>query len=62
MTKLEHHRWQIATLIKLVAEYDIDSICFVAKQLRKYYDPQDIDKVDNNIVYDCYCKYEEGTL
>lgn len=48
--------WEIATLIKLVANENINAISFVANNLRKHYTIEDIDTVDNYIIYDCYCK------
>jgi len=47
--------WEIGTLIKLVAIEDIRAISTVASRLRKHYTPEQLDNVDNNIIYDCYC-------
>lgn len=50
--------WRIATLIKLVAVEDIPAISFIANKLRQHYDLEDIDDVDNMVIYECYCNYE----
>ena len=36
---------------------DINAVSMTANQLRKTFNLEDIDSIDNNIVYDCYCKY-----
>lgn len=60
--KLENRVWEIGTLIKLVAGEDIRAITFVANRLRMNYNVDDLEDVDNNMIYDCYCRYTEEGL
>lgn len=57
--KFENRVWEIGTLIKLVAGEDIGAITFVANKLRMKYNVDDLEDVDNHMIYDCYCIYRK---
>lgn len=54
--KYNSRAWEVATLIKLVATENIQAICGVADTLCKHYEPEDLDMVDDHVIYECYCK------
>ena len=58
--KFEARVYEVATIIKLVATLNVEAVCDVATKLLKNYELDDIDEIDNKIVYDAYCKMEEG--
>jgi len=48
--------WEVATIIKLVAGMNIRSVGIVANSLRRRYDVDNLDDVDNNMIYEEYCR------
>ena len=50
--------WEISTLIKLVAVRDITAISLTANELRKKGNTlEELDKINPEMIYECYCKY-----
>lgn len=52
--KYEARIYEVATIIKLVTGLNIKSVCNVASNIVKHYNSDDIDKLDNNIIYEAY--------
>ena len=50
----------VASLVKLVANENIDCICKCATNLRQHFD--EIDEIDNSTVYEAYCTLEEEMI
>lgn len=48
--------WEISSIIKLVSTFNIKAICTVATNIRHNFNPDDIDKIDNKIIYEAYIK------
>lgn len=57
--KYESRIYEVGTIIKLVAGMNIQAVCTVASNINKHYDLEDVDSIDNNCIYDAYCKCEE---
>ena len=57
--KLDARIYEVATIIKLVATMNIKGVCTVANNLIKHYDEDTIDAIDNQLIYDSYCKCGE---
>lgn len=48
--------WMISTLIKLVATENVPAITSVASSLKKRFDVEEMENINDNIIYECYCK------
>lgn len=49
--------YEVGTIVKLVTQFDIEAIVQTASNLLKYYSVEDIDSIDNELIYECYCKF-----
>lgn len=58
MNKQEYESkvWEVASIIKLVTGLNIKSVCNVASNIVQHYETEDIDKIDDNIIYEAYVK------
>ena len=58
MNKQEYESkvWEVASIIKLVTGLNIKSVCNVASNIVQHYETDDIDKIDDNIIYEAYIK------
>lgn len=58
MNKQEYESkvWEVASIIKLVTGLNIKSVCNVASNIVQHYETEDIDKIDDNIIYEAYIK------
>ncbi len=50
----ENRIWEIASVIKIVANMDITAICNVARKVNKHFSPEDIETLNNELLYECY--------
>lgn len=58
MIQYEDRQYMISTLIKLVAEEDVEKICRVAKHLQKTSKYEHILDMPDRVVYELYTREE----
>ena len=54
---LENRAWEVATVIRLVSSMDIDAVCGISKKLSEKFTEEQLDKIDDKILFDAYCTY-----
>jgi len=52
----ESRVWEVASIIKLVTGLNIKSVCNVANNIVQHYETEDIDTIDDNMIYEAYVK------
>ena len=50
--------WEVASIIKLVTTLNIKKVCNVASNIAQHYDYDEIDNLDDEIIYEAYIKGE----
>ena len=48
------HVWEISSIIKIIATMNIQAICSVACSIHDNFSVDDIDNLDNNVIYEAY--------
>ena len=58
--EVSDRQYFIASLVKLVANENIDCICKCATNLRQHFD--EVEEIDNSTVYEAYCDVEKELI
>ena len=54
-TMYDSHVYEVATIIKLVCGLDIDAVYKTASNINKHIQPEDVDTLNNDCIYESYC-------
>lgn len=57
LQQYKDREYYVASLVKLVAKENVDSICRCARNIQAHF--EDVDEIDNSTVYEAYCDCEE---
>ena len=57
----KNHIWEVSSIIKLVACMNINAICSVARSINNNFNYDDIDSIDDNIIYEAYINQIQKT-
>lgn len=52
--------YEVGSIIKFVTTLNVEAVCNVATRLLKQYEIEDIEEMDNQRIYEEYCRVEEG--
>lgn len=48
------HVWEVSSIIKIIASMNINAICNVAHNIRNNFSVDDIDNINDNVIYEAY--------